>query len=103
MYVVPLPSDRCTTRMSRAGSLAPALSDAMRLSFHFVILPRKMSAITSPLRFSGCVRSGTLYVITTAPSTVGKCRIGPPFALLISASVIGASDAPKSTVPTDSC
>ena len=33
--------------------LAPALSARIRLSFHFVILPRNTSAITSPLRFRG--------------------------------------------------
>ena len=39
----------------------------------------------------------------TAPRTVGTCMIGPPFAFAISAPVIGLSDAPKSTVLSESC
>ena len=43
-------------------------------SFHFVILPRKMSAIVGP---SNCNLglSGRLYVRTSAPATVGMCWI----------------------------
>ena len=60
MKLVPEPSDRCTTRMSSAGSVVPALSAAIRASFHLVILPRKMSASTSPLSASGRESAGRL-------------------------------------------
>ena len=55
MYVVPDPSERCTTVMSSAGSETPALSFAIAGSFHLVILPRKMSASTGPLNFSSAL------------------------------------------------
>jgi hypothetical protein len=87
--------------MSCAGSAAPALSAATRGSFHFVTLPRKMSASTSPVRLSEA-RPGTLYVTATAPSTVGMCSTRPPLAFASSASLIGASLAPKSTVCSES-
>ena len=40
MLVVPEPSDRCTTLISDAGRVTPALAAAIAASFHFVILPR---------------------------------------------------------------
>ena len=41
--------------MSVAGSLTPGFSFAIAGSFHFVILPRKMSASSGPVNFSsGC-------------------------------------------------
>ena len=52
MYVVPDPSDRCTTVMSVDGSLIAALSFEIAGSFHFVTLPRKISASIAPLNFS---------------------------------------------------
>ena len=86
MYVVPLPSERCTTRMSFAGSFTPALSAAIRESFHLVILPAKIWAIDIAGELERLRDSpARLYVMTTAPSTVGMCRIGP-FAFASSAS-----------------
>src|SRR5437762_2160404 len=52
MYEVPEPSERCTTVMSAAGRLTPGFSLAMAGSFHFVTLPRKMSARRGPENFS---------------------------------------------------
>ena len=43
-----------------------------------------------------------LYTTTTAPSAVGICRIAPG-SFPISSSDIGASVAPKSTVPAVIC
>jgi hypothetical protein len=40
MFVVPLPSERCTARIGAAGSATPGLAAAITLSFHVVILPR---------------------------------------------------------------
>ena len=42
--VVPEPSDRCTIVISVPGSFTPGFSFAIAGSFHFVILPWKMSA-----------------------------------------------------------
>jgi hypothetical protein len=70
----------------------------MRGSFHLVMRPAKMSASTSPLSRTGCRTSGRLYATVTAPSTVGMCSI--PGALDSSSSFMGASEAPKSTVPS---
>src|SRR5215472_13103155 len=47
--VVPEPSARCTGAIARLGSFVPGLSAAIFGSFHFVILPAKMSASTSPV------------------------------------------------------
>src|SRR5499425_895069 len=44
MYVVPLPSARCTITMGVFGRLTPGLTDLMRSSSQLVILPRKMSS-----------------------------------------------------------
>ena len=60
MYVVPEPSDRCTTVMSVPGRLTPAFSFAIAGSFHFVILPRKMSASSAPVNFSCALTPGML-------------------------------------------
>ena len=75
MYDVPDPSDRCTTVMSLTGRLTPGLSFVTAGSFHFVTLPRKMSASNGPENFNSAVTPGMLYTGRTAPSTVGKCRI----------------------------
>src|ERR1019366_8057130 len=81
-YLVPLPSERCTTTMSCAGSFVPGFALAMAASFHFVIVPRKIPASASGVNFSPDATPGTLYAGTTAPSTVGKCRMSVPRLLL---------------------
>src|SRR5437879_13266424 len=78
--------------MSVAGRDRPALMLVSRASFHLVIFPRKMSAMTSGVNFTGCASPGKLYATTTAPSTVGMWSTLPPIAA-IAESVIGASDA----------
>jgi hypothetical protein len=60
MYVVPDPSARCATVMSVAGSVTPGFNFAIAASFHFVILPRKMSASTGPVNFSSVLTFGML-------------------------------------------
>ncbi len=68
----------------------------MRGSFHFLILPRKMSASTSLLSFNSPGRMpGRFTTGTTPPMIMGNC-IRP--ASSSSAGFSGASDAPKSTV-----
>ena len=47
-FVVPDSSERWQTVIDVPGRLAPLLSFAIAGSFHFLILPRKMSAIVAP-------------------------------------------------------
>ena len=60
-----------------------------------------MSASTSGLKLSFGL-PGRLYVATTAPSTVGMCSSSLG-ACLSCSSVIGPSEAPKSTVREEIC
>ena len=46
--------------MSVAGSFTPAFSFAIAGSFHFVILPRKMSASSGPANFSSPLHAGNV-------------------------------------------
>src|SRR5216684_4039347 len=73
--LVPLPSERCTTVISLSGRFTPGLSFFSAASFHFLMVPRKMPASVSPVNLSVAVTPSILYVGTTPPSTVGKCRI----------------------------
>ena len=96
--VVPEPSERWTTAMAVSGRVTPALFAAIAGSFHFVILPRKMSATLAESSWSLGV-SGRLKMTTTAPSAVGMWRIlVPAWRAAISSSFMAASEAPKSTV-----
>src|SRR3954453_4110774 len=47
-FVVPDSSERWTTVMLASGRFVPGLSFAIAGSFHFLILPRKMSATVLP-------------------------------------------------------
>jgi len=47
-FVVPDSSERCTTVIESPGSVTPGFSFAIAGSFHFLIFPRKMSAIVAP-------------------------------------------------------
>src|SRR5256885_1501720 len=60
MYVVPEPSDRCATEMRPPGRRIPGFSFASWGSFQVLILPRKMSAMTGPVRCSPVLTPGTL-------------------------------------------
>ena len=73
-----------------------------RVSVAAKTLTRYMSASTSPDRLSGRESCGKLYVTATAPSTVGMWMMGSR-CCDSSASVIGTSVAPKSTVPSSIC
>ena len=50
-FVVPDSSERCTTVMLVLGSLTPGFWLVISGSFHFLTLPRKMSAIVGPSSF----------------------------------------------------
>src|SRR5215831_5424160 len=50
-YVVPLPSERWTTTISAFGNFTLGFPLASFGSFHLVILPRKISARDSPVKF----------------------------------------------------
>lgn len=49
MNVVPEPSERWTTLMADAGNVTPEFKLCIAASFHMVILPWNMSAITCPV------------------------------------------------------
>ena len=68
MLVVPEPSERWTTLISVAGRVTPGFSAAIAASFHFLILPSKMPAMTSGVILSGAARPFRLYAMTTAPN-----------------------------------
>ena len=57
---MPLPSDRCTTTISCAGSFTPGFALAIAGSFHFVILPRKMPASASGVKLQFLVHARKL-------------------------------------------
>ena len=83
--------------MSVSGSFTPGLTLAIAGSFHLTTLPRKMSASSGPVNLISADTPASWYTGTTAPSTVGRCRILPGAAWSWSV-VIGPSVAPKNTV-----
>src|SRR5215472_14223313 len=60
MYVVPLPSERCTTTISFAGRFTPLFAPAIAGSFHLVIFPKKIPASASGVKLRLPVTPGTL-------------------------------------------
>ena len=103
MSVVPLPSERCTTTIGWSGSLTPGFAAVMRGSFHFVILPRKMSASTSGVKLQLRVARAGCRSRTTAPSTVGmwsSCA-GRLLELLVGHGPVGGAevDGPLGDLP----
>src|SRR4026207_2081325 len=60
--------------MSVAGRLTPALAFAIAGSFHFVILPRKMSASTGPVNWRSLFTPGVVEPGPTAPRPAGRRR-----------------------------
>ncbi len=90
--------------MALLGSVAPEFCAVIAGSFHFVMWPRKMLASVGP---SSCslLRPDRLYAIEMTPSVVGTwtSALEPPGTLAMSASPIGTSLAPKSTVPFWNC
>ena len=84
--------------IAAVGSSTPGFSVVSAGSFQCVIFPTKMPASASGVKR---MRStpGRLKVGTTAPSAVGRWRIGTGADLSCS-SLIGPSVAPKSTVPS---
>ena len=75
--VVPDESERCTTVIAVLGRLTPEFSDAIAGSFHFVILPAKMSATTGPVSFNPLLTPGRLYDTVIAPNATGNWNTGP--------------------------
>ena len=96
MNVVPLPSARCTTEIAAFGRVTPGFREVMFASFQFVMVPRKMSPRTWPVRFNPDGIPGRLYAAVTAPIVSGIWR--SPGARDRSVAFSGASLAPKSTV-----
>ena len=70
-WVVPEESERTATVIAVLGRVTPGLSAAIAESFHFVILPEKMFAITGPDSCSGLLRPDRLY-----ETVMGAIRMG---------------------------
>src|SRR5215472_10590400 len=51
MFVVPLPSERCATRIAWLGKFTPGLSALIPGSCQFLIVPRKIPDKVLPLSF----------------------------------------------------
>ncbi len=69
--MVPEESERTATVIAVLGRVTPGLSAAIAESFHFVILPEKMFAITGPDSCSGLLRPDRLY-----ETVMGAIRMG---------------------------
>ena len=96
MKLVPEPSARRTTEIAASGKATPGFKAVSAGSFHFTILPRKISPSSGPVSL---IWPGWMPLMlttgTTPPITVGNCT--KP-SLASASSLSGMSDAPKSTV-----
>ncbi len=98
--VVPEESERRAMVIAVLGSLTPELSDAIAGSFHFVILPWKMFAMTVGVSCSGLVTPDRLYDTVIGPTITGKySTVGLPLKLDASSDGIGESEPANWTVP----
>ncbi len=99
-YVSPEPSLRNTGVIFRFGRLVPLFSFVICGAFQLVILPRKISATTGPVRLS--LRMPSRWNATpVALSAQGIWTHSLHSAACVLVS--GASDAPKSTVRAEIC
>src|SRR4029077_14109079 len=96
--VVPEESERTATVIGVLGRLTPELIDAMAGSFHLVILPSKMFAMTVGLSFR-LLTPVRLYAIVIGPMMTGKYSTVWPLKSGTSAAGIGESEPPKFTTP----
>jgi hypothetical protein len=71
-WVVPEESERTAMVIELLGSVTPVLSAAIAGSFHFVILPSKMLAMTGADSCSGLLRPDRLYESVIGPMRTGK-------------------------------
>ena len=99
MYVVPLPSERCTTRMSLFGSVTPGLSDS---DLRRIPLGDLAEEDLGDDRSREVQRLRDLGQVVRDDDGAEHRRNVEAGALsfAISSSLIGASVAPKSTVPS---
>src|SRR5262249_29861220 len=89
-------SERNTGVILWSGRSAPGLAAAIRGSFQLLIVPRKMPATIGPVSRRWAGAPSTLYGTVVADSAHGIwTQSAHPFAW---SGVIGASEAPKSTV-----
>src|SRR5579859_597375 len=96
--VVPEESERRAMVMGVLGRLTPELIAAIAGSFHFVILPWKMFAMTVGVSFR-LLTPGRLYEIVIGPMITGKYSTVLPLKFGISSDGMGESEPAKLTVP----
>src|SRR5450631_1282362 len=70
-WVVPEESERTAVVMAVLGSVTPGLSAVIAESFHLVILPPKICAMTGAVSFR-LVTPDRLYASVIGPITTGK-------------------------------
>src|ERR1700730_5689264 len=97
-WLVPEESERTAIVIGVLGRLTPELSDAMAGSFHLVILPWKMFAMTVGLSFR-LLTPDRLYAIVIGPMMTGKYSTVLPLKSGTSAAGIGESEPAKLTTP----
>src|SRR5260370_6333662 len=94
--VVPEESERTAIVIGVLGRLTPELSDAMAGSFHLVILPWKMFAMTVAESFR-LLTPDRLYAIVIGPMMTGKYSTVLPLKSGTSAAGIGECEPAKLT------
>src|SRR5579859_1951469 len=96
--VVPEESERTARVTGVLGRLTPELSAVIAGSFHLVILPWKMFAMTVGLSLR-LLTPGRLYDIVIGPMTTGKYSTFLPLKLGNSVLGMGESEPAKLTTP----
>src|SRR5579859_4107830 len=96
--VVPEESERTAMVIGVLGRLTPELSAVMAGSFHLVILPWKMFAMTVGESFR-LLTPDRLYAIVIGPMMTGKYSTVLPLKSGTSAAGIGESEPVKLTTP----
>ena len=69
--MVPEESERTATVIEVLGRVTPELSAVIAESFHFLILPEKMPAITGPDSCNGLLTPDRLYETVMGAITIG--------------------------------
>src|SRR5476649_300449 len=113
LSVVPESSERKKTLMGSAGRVTPGLSAAIAGSFHVLMTPLKIFAVTAGVRISLSTPL-TLKATAIGPVTMGKFQAGDPQVLSASTcsmlvapafafSLSAESEPAKSTWPAMNC
>src|ERR1017187_1753793 len=92
LAVVPDESERTAMEIGVLGSVTPGLSALIAESFHVLIVPWKMPAITGADSWSGLLRPDRLYDSVIGPTMTGKESTVLPLKFAVSAGGIVESE-----------